>query len=593
MIGMRHSLKGRAILSRLNSIRFISMFLLVCINLAAIVLVAGGSYMAYQSLLLDVIGTNRSDVLSQIESRVRDFKSNAYTISNLYYNDMTFRVYVQGLDDETRGQFSSYMDELTRQYRISFNQVNLDYYVVYLSVDGIGYCSNDVPADYDYMNPEIRIWYKDIYKAHGGIVDIASFKDKALDQKSYVAARTVLDDAGDILGYLMINVNEKQIYNTYADVISPGSNIYITDNDGYIVSSNVSKIVGFHYFNMKNLSKFFGDRVYTIVQMPHKKALFSEYVDTAYGLTVFEETPLEYILQPIRMTRNIVVFITLGVTLLGVVMAWILSGKITMPIMKLRDYVLEVEGGNLNAALTLKSYAEIDTLSIGIKQMLVRIRELMESEKRKEEQKRKMQYHFLQAQINPHFMYNTLFSIKCVVDMNENQRASQMLSAYIQLLRSRFSNPDSMSTIQQQMEALKQYTDLQKFRYGDCFEIILEYDEGIADCLLPQLLIQPLVENAIVHGIGTKKAYGVIAVSAQIRDGIIEIEVEDNGMGMTCEEIEHIFDNNEQDTDMPRIGVKNINDRIKLSFGDAYGLRIESQPDEGTKVIIRVPIIRK
>lgn len=584
--------KRKQIFNKLNSIRFISMLMLVCICVIVISLIAGGSYLAYRTSLLDVIGTNRSDVLSQIGSRVHDFKSNAYTISNLYYNDARFIQYTKNLTPENEGEFAAYMDSLTAQYKISFNQVNLDYYVVYLSSEGIGYCSDEVPDDYDYINPTIRIWYQDIYKANGGIVDVASYKDKALGVNSFVAARAVLGTDGKIIGYLMINVNEQQIYHTYSDVIATNSNIYITDSDGYIISSNVTKIVGFQYFNMKNLDTLFGNNVYAIVQMPYAEALFSKYNDAAYGFTVFEETPLDYLLQPIKTTRNVVVIITLCVTLLGVLLAWFFSGKITQPIMKLRDYVLRVEEGELNATLTLNSYSEINTLSFGIQQMLARIRSLIESEKKKEEQKRKMQYHLLQAQINPHFMYNTLFSIKCVVDMNENQKASSMLAAFIHLLRSTLSNPDALSTVRQQMDALQQYADLQRFRYGEKFDVVIEYDDAIAECLLPSLIIQPLVENSIIHGMEHFESYGVIAVSGRIKHEKIVIEVEDNGVGMTDEQITAIFEG-ENDTEKPHIGIKNINERIKLSFGDAYGLRIESQWGEGTKILMSLPIIRK
>lgn len=570
----------------------IAMSLLMGTCMIVIMLIAGGSYMAYRSSLLKVIGTNRSDVLSQIAGRVKTFKSNAYTISNLYYNDAGVISRMQKLDRENQQDFFDYMDELTRQYKVSFNQINLDYYVVYLSRDGIGYCSDAVPSDYDYINPEIRIWYRQLYAAGGEIVDIASYKDKALSVNSFVAARTVLDENGGILGYLMINVNEQQIYKTYADVISPGSNIYVTDNDGNIISSNVSKIVGFHYFNMKNLDRLFGEEVYAIVQLPGEEALFGKYTDQEYGFTVFEETPLDHLLKPIRATRNRVVVLTLCVTLVGAFLAWMFSGKIVRPILRLRDYVLRVEEGDMNAVPMMKSYAEINTLSDGIRQMLSRIRELMESEKKKEEQKRRMQADLLQAQINPHFMYNTLFSIKCVVNMGENKKASRMLSSFIQLLRSTLSNPDKLVSIRSQMDSVQQYADLQRFRYGDQFDVIIQYDEAVADCLLPALLVQPLVENAIVHGGERFKGYGVIAVSVREKNRKIVIEVEDNGIGMSREQIEAVFRENEG-ADKPHIGIKNIDDRIRLLFGQEYSLRIESQPEEGTKAILTLPVIRK
>lgn len=578
-------------IAKIKSIRFITMFIMVIINVGIILTLAYGSYVAYRTSFLDVIGTNRSDVLSQIGSRIRDFKNSAYTISNLYFYDDVFMNYALHLDDSNYADFKQYMDEQTRQYKISFSNVNLDYYVVYLSTSGIGYCSDEVPEDYDYMNPEIRIWYKDIYSAHDQIVDVASFKDKFLNRNSFVAARTISSGTGNVIGYLLININEKQILSTYDDVISPNSNIYIADHEGDIISSNISKIVGSHYFNIKNLDTRFNGKEYTIIQLPKHKSLFSEYADEKYGFIVYEETPLALLLEPIRNTRNIVVMLTLILTLIGVLLAWYLSGKVSTPILKLRDSVLQVEDGNLNVDFAIMSFTEIQVLSIGMERMLSKIRELMESEKKKEEQKRKIQYNLLQAQINPHFMYNTLFSIKCEVDMNENEKSSKMLSSFIHLLRSMLSDPDELTSIKKEMESLKQYAELQKFRYGNMLEIIIEYDERLAECKIPQLLIQPLVENAILHsGKEGIDDYTVIAVTCRLENQKIVIEVEDNGKGMSKERINtvlienNIFKKN-------HIGIKNISDRIKLHFGEEYGLRIESVTEEGTKVLINIPVI--
>ena len=579
---------------KLKSIRVISALQMICACVIVILLIAVGSYWIFSSTLLDTIGTNRSDVLSQVGSRMQDIKSSAYTISNLYYNDAGFRRRAFALSDETRAEFADYMDSLTRQYQLSFDQINLEYYVVYLSADGVGYCSVQVPEDYNYINPTIRIWYRDLYEARGDIIDVASFDDRALGLHSFVAARSVPDPQGGIAGYLMICIDERQIYDTYDDIISENSNIYITDDNGDIISSNVSQIVGTHYFHMQNLRDMFDGGVYAVVQMPRHEALFSKYEDAAYGFTVFEETPLDYLLQPVRRSRNILVGIALVVTLLGTALSLLFAGRLTRPILQLRDYVLRVRGGEgeLDVPLVMDSYTEINTLSQGIRQMLARIRELIDNVKRKEEQKRKMQYHLLQAQINPHFMYNTLFSIKCVVDMNENRRASQMLSAFIQLLRSSLTDPDSMTTLRQQMDALHQYADLQKFRYGDQFEIVIEYEDDLADCLLPSLLVQPLVENAIVHGVA-RTGSGVIAVTARTRHGQIELAVEDNGVGMTAQQIDRIFTQGEDPGAKPHIGLKNIHERLQLTFGSGSGLHIESAPGEGTKVTANIPILHR
>lgn len=337
-----------------NSIRFISMMLITFICLTIITLVSSGTYLAYKSNTLHIIGTNRSHILSQIGSRVRDYQSSSITISNLYYNDQTFNEFTKNLSNENIEEFSKYMDELTKQYQLSFNQINLDFYVVYLSVDGIGYSSIEVPKDYDYINPEIRIWYKDLYKANGEIVNVGSYKDKFLEKISLLSARTVLSENNSVVGYLMINIDEQQIYETYKDVVDPVSNIYISDSEGNILSSNVKKIIGFHYFNMENLKKLFSGNAYSIVQLPENEALFSKYSDNIYNFTVFEETPLDYILSPLRQTRNTVVIISVIVSIIAVILAWIFSGRITKPIMKLRDYVLDINTGNMTAELNLK-----------------------------------------------------------------------------------------------------------------------------------------------------------------------------------------------------------------------------------------------
>lgn len=577
---------------KLKSIRVISALQMICACVIVILLIAVGSYWIFSSTLLDTIGTNRSDVLSQVGSRMQDIKSSAYTISNLYYNDAGFRRRAFALNDETRAEFADYMDSLTRQYQLSFDQINLEYYVVYLSADGVGYCSVQVPEDYNYINPTIRIWYRDLYEARGDIIDVASFDDRALGLHSFVAARSVPDPQGGIAGYLMICIDERQIYDTYDDIISENSNIYITDDNGDIISSNVSQIVGTHYFHMQNLRDMFDGGVYAVVQMPRHEALFSKYEDAAYGFTVFEETPLDYLLQPVRRSRNILVGIALVVTLLGTALSLLFAGRLTRPILQLRDYVLRVRGGEgeLDVPLVMDSYTEINTLSQGIRQMLARIRELIDNVKRKEEQKRKMQYHLLQAQINPHFMYNTLFSVKCMVEMNRNQEAAGMLASFIQLLRSTLSNPNEFVTVRQEFDILRQYAEIQQFRYNNGFQVEFECGEEAGRQRIPKLLVQPLLENAVFHGVELRQGDGLIIVVARIREGNLEISVEDNGVGISPEIIEKL-ERGENVSGKTQIGIQNVKERIQLNFGTNYGMKIESRQWEGTKITLILPVL--
>ena len=519
------------------SVRGGTMAMLVCVNTVIILLLSLGAFAFFQKGFVNEIAGARSDVLRQIAERARQFKTNIYTLSNLYYNDSRFLEAAENLDEENKEEFFRYMDELTEQLQVSFNQVNLDFYVVYLSENGIGYCSAPAPEDYDYMNPKTKIWYRDLYHSEGAIVDVASYRDRLLGITAYTAVRTVLDSQGEIIGYLMISADERQLYQMYSEVISEESNIYVADGEGRIVSSNRDTIIGFSYFHMENLEELFGEQNHIITKISRRDALFTRYSDPESGFTVFEEIPLSEVLHPIESIRVVVIILALLALAGGTVMAWGFSGRIAAPLRKLCSDVRQVEDGDLNQTFTIQSFSEINDLSTGMARMLARIRELIENVRTQEEEKRRLEFNWLQAQINPHFMYNTLFSIKCAVDMGHNEKAGHMLTAFIQLLRGVLSGSEQMVTIRSQMEWIRQYIELQRFRYDDAFDALVECDERAANCRIPKLLIQPLVENAILHGVDMAAGNGMITVIARRQGDTIAIQVEDNGAGMTKERI--------------------------------------------------------
>ena len=172
--------------------------------------------------------------------------------------------------------------------------------------------------------------------------------------------------------------------------------------------------------------------------------------------------------------------------------------------------------------------------------------------------------------------------------MGQNDEAGHMLTTFIQLLRGVLSGPVEMSTVRSQMEFIKKYVELQRFRYNGTFDALVECDERAANCLIPKLLIQPIVENAIVHGIDMTAQNGMIAVIARRQEDTVYIQVEDNGVGMTEERIRQVM-NTPENTDPPHIGVRNVHDRIRLHFGEEWGIRIESAPGMGTQIIMRFP----
>lgn len=390
----------------------------------------------------------------------------------------------------------------------------------------------------------------------------------------------------------MINADERQLYNMYEDVIRDGSNIYVTNDMGQIISSSRGELIGFNYFNMDKLQQLFGSQDYMITLAEGEPVLFTRYVDTESGFTIFEEAPLEKVLQPLRSIRHVVIVLALLCLAGGIVMAWHFSRRIAAPIQTLRDDLRDVEQGNLHQTFAISSYTELNELSRGMADMMECIRGLIESISKNEQQKRRIELNWLQAQINPHFIYNTLFSIKCMVDMHRNEDATIMLTHFIAILREILSTQKEKVTVAEQMESLREYLTLQQYRYDHAFDSMIEYDEAAARCCLPKLLVQPLVENSIQHGINMQSGSGMITVIARRQGDAVVIEVEDNGVGMSPEKVRQVMESPAV-TDRPHLGIKNVYDRIRLHYGPSWGLTIDSKKGRGTRIVLRIPAEEK
>lgn len=581
----------------INSMKFRMRCTLLAVSIFLTLAVSVLGYKAFENTLVTEIGNNRADVLSQIGDRVKQVRYNAYTLSNLYYYDHTLRTYLEDMESlngrekaRTMEDFNRYMDRLTTQYKSSFHESSQTFHVVLALEDGEGYSSNGSGGD-DYMSPKTKIWYKKMLFARGDIIDIANYKDKKNDESYYSVARCIESEDGSPMAYLMVNMEEQQIRSMYETVTEGNQNtIYVVDEEGTIISSSNRKLNGFNFFHMKNLEKLFDGGSYTITRMRGEAILFTRYSVPDTGFTVLEEIPLVTLMEPIRQVRFVIICLAVVAIGLAVLYAGHFADTTTRPISELCSFLLQVEENNLDKECVVEGYTEITILSSQLNMMLGRMRMLMAGIKQKEQQKRKMELGFLQAQINPHFMYNTLFSIKCMVDMEKNEEASRMLVSFIQLLRSTLSNPDEFVTIKQEFHVLQQYADIQKFRYDDSFQVALECDEAVELKKIPKLLIQPLLENAIFHGVEFKKGEGMIIITARERDGDVVVTVEDNGMGIQPEVIEKI-NRGEQISEKTHVGILNVKERIQLNFGENYGMKIESTQWMGTRIILTFPAI--
>ena len=284
----------------------------------------------------------------------------------------------------------------------------------------------------------------------------------------------------------------------------------------------------------------------------------------------------------------------LGALVLGgaVLTSWLLSRLLGRP---LRGLAAAMESFEKDADhFTYRPVGgtrEVQELSASFSHMVGRIQQLMVTVRQEEVNLRKTELKALQAQINPHFLYNTLDSIAWMCEQGQNADAVRMVHALARLFRISISKGHELIPIAREIEHAESYLQIQKYRYKNRFTYHFEVDPGCLDYLCNKITLQPIIENAINHGLDLMVEEGHITVEVCPDGQDILFRVRDDGVGMTPEQVAAIL--NKGPSDRTGIGIKNVNDRLKIYFGKQYGLRIDSVPDEGTCVEIRMPKVRQ
>lgn len=324
---------------------------------------------------------------------------------------------------------------------------------------------------------------------------------------------------------------------------------------------------------------------------------------------VVEETVQDYMLFEVnqaeerykenqeRFTQLSILYMILlpGVVGFSFLAAWIISASIYVPIKKLHDVTTTITGEDLQALVTTNNVDEITELGLSFNLMISQIRDLLNAKMLEQENLKKAELRTLQAQINPHFLYNTLDTIVWMAEANKSDQVIEIVRALSSFFRIALSKGKDWISLRQELEHVQSYLTIQKMRYRDILDFRIEVDDSLLDSTILKLTLQPLVENALYHGIKTKRAGGEIVVSAQRgeQDRVV-LEVRDDGVGFTPYKLVQIREMLAGETDEITMkeggfGLGNVNKRIKLYYGLPYGLAIESQYRGGTKVTVTIP----
>ena len=319
-------------------------------------------------------------------------------------------------------------------------------------------------------------------------------------------------------------------------------------------------------------------------------SLVEEYM---YTYLYYEAAELNAVQQ--LVTRQIVVEIALIAVVAALALAVLLrysirlSRSITLPLVEMCHRAEKVADGDLTVQEPVPSQIrEIRTLSEGMEQMITRLDAQMRESRQRQESLRKTELALLQAQINPHFLYNTMDTIIWLIEADKPQEAVEMVSNLSSFFRHSLSKGEDVITLAEEERHVRSYLQIQHARYKDIMEYTVDIDPALNTVRLPKLTLQPLVEDALYHGIKLKRAKGTINITGRLEDGCVVLRVEDNGVGMTAQRLEQLRTAMERQ-ERVGFGLSAVNQRLILQFGPEYGLHIASEEGVGTTVTVRIP----
>jgi len=470
----------------------------------------------------------------------------------------------------------------------------------------LGNNADKVNKDYNFLRQK---WYKDALDGKGKSVIVKPHKQSYVTNSNKLVislSRSINSfDSKEQVGVILIDLNLKVLDDICRNVkLGKSGYVFIVDSDGNVVYHPDDSYMYRAWDEMYIRDVFKTDDTFIPDVLESNEGSFikrinSEQKQITYkkfngiNWTVVGVTPYNEMMYDINKIRSFIIIIGLLCLFCSFIVSVFISSMISKPITRLELLMEQAEKGNLDVSLDFESKDEIGKLSKRFNNMINKIKALMSQVVKEQEDKRKTELKALQAQINPHFLYNTLDSIIWMAEVNKDE-VVVMADALAKLFRLSLSRGEDLILIEHEIEHVRNYLIIQSMRYSNKFDYVIDVYEDILKHKTLKLILQPLVENSIYHGIKNKRQKGLIIIRGSKTQDKILLQVMDDGIGMEqslCEQIFELHGSSRGRKGFNGVGVKNVNERIKLYYGDEYGLEYVSQPGVGTVVQIWLPVL--
>lgn len=579
-------------IAKRKNLKLIHILIVFSVGMCILCLLSSGllSYHIYEKSMTQKIAASRIDVLTQIAERISAIRNNATWFSNYFYYSENVSEYYHD-DPFSTDEIAFFEDNFKRLESLSkktMQATNIVFDYVMMFRNGYTYASNGKADRYEFDQYTSQDWYSQVLENKSSEVWVSVHKD---GDSHYVIsiARSILDKSGKAIGIFLLNIDEINFYKTYASMIDQNI-MYIIDANGCIVSHNEQRLLGINYRKSEELDFIKPIKSYKIIEKNGIDYLLTTYQNMTENWTYAEEIPLSTVMADVEKVKTLIVIVGVIILIVSSGILAAITYQTTRPLRKLVKQLEEVGlKADNNITFDISGWEEIDSICNECNAMNLRINRLLVEIKNSEKKKKTAEMGFLQAQLNPHFIYNTLFSIKCLVEMDKKTQAVGAVESFISMLKYILSYQNDSIEISKEIKMLEDYSKLQKTRYGECFHLQIDCDEKLYSYKILRMILQPLVENSIFHGLPKdRNMIEVKVIFNETKDEIL-IEVMDDGIGFTNENLERLYSRTRSEEKSNMIGINNIRDQIQTRYGDQYGITIDPNYVGGARVVLNLP----
>ncbi|MEC0270323.1 cache domain-containing sensor histidine kinase [Paenibacillus anseongense] len=401
------------------------------------------------------------------------------------------------------------------------------------------------------------------------------------------------------VGYMIMRIDEKHILKKFKDInLGQGSDIFIINGKGTVISSqNPEMKAAKPYLDqslIEELKKNKEDDSYSFTStVSGKRNLIAyNYIPSAdwYVISII---PFTYLNDESIKTSIYIIFLGIFCFLLALILSYYVSKSISKPLKHLLNSMNNVKIGNLVTRIEDNSSDELGKVATNFNHMVAEIKYLIDEVTKKEKLKRVAELKTLQAQINPHFLSNSLNTVRWMANIQKAESISSIITSLIQLLHGCMGKGSVLISLQEEMEYVKDYLNIMAFRDYDKFKVHYEMEESIMNFHVPKFILQPIVENCLLHGLEPKEGQGLIIIKGYRIGEDLKIIITDTGIGINNNTLNDLMGESSSNKKhgLSGIGIRNVDERIKLYFGEKYGIAIQSFPNLYTTVEITLPAV--